>query len=78
MIVDLKYLKSCHVEEGVDRIHFMPEKRTDENHKKAVSMLQKDGLSNNYSFSGINLTSTQNSEFSVIGGFPWQPNDHLI
>ena len=33
---DLKYLGSYHVEEGVDRIHFMPAKRIDGNHKEAV------------------------------------------
>lgn len=44
MIVDLKYLKSCHVEEGVDRIHFMPEKRTEGNHKKAVQLSRRMGF----------------------------------
>lgn len=36
MRADLKYLGSYHVEEGVDRIHFMPAKRIDGNHKEAV------------------------------------------
>ena len=67
-MADLKYLGSCHVEEGVDRIHFLPAKRIDGIARRQCSALWKDELSSNYSFSGINLTTIWSNKLSVIGG----------